>query len=174
MNLVSFSRKIAKQVLSVFASLVVMLSLFLGLYAAPANAGIDPYIGEIIAVPFSYCPDGWAEANGQTVSVYQNQALYSLLGTTFGGDGQNTFGLPDLRGRVPLGYGNGIGLTSHQLGEKGGKEVVAITSSATAASTTGISSSNVVSAVVPNVSTLQPYLTLRYCIATQGIYPVRP
>ncbi len=177
MNLVYFSRKAIRQMLSVFASLVMMLSLFLGLYSAPAIAGDEPYIGEITTVPYEFCPRNWAEANGRTLPINQYSALFALLGTTFGGDGINTFGLPDLRGRVPLGVGNGPGLTSHQMGERAGQETVSlkIANGAIATNTAGSSSLNVVSSVAPaNISTIPPYTTVRYCIATQGIFPSRP
>jgi microcystin-dependent protein len=82
----------------------------------------DPFIGEIRMVGFNYAPQGWALCNGQLLSIQQNTALFSLLGTTFGGDGRTTFGLPDLRGRVPMHQGQGPGLSSYQMGEKGGVE----------------------------------------------------
>lgn len=85
------------------------------------------FLGEIILVPYSFCPKGFAEADGALLSINQNQALFSLLGTTFGGDGQTTFALPDLRGRVPIDQGQGPGLTGRILGEVGGEEAHTLT-----------------------------------------------
>ena len=78
----------------------------------------DPYIGQIMMVPYSFVPRNWAECNGQLLSIAQNSALFSLIGTQYGGDGVTTFGLPDFRGRVPLGVGSGPGLTTTTMGEK--------------------------------------------------------
>lgn len=83
---------------------------------------MDPYVGEIRMFGGNYAPVGWALCQGQLVSVAQYDALFSLLGTRYGGDGQSTFGLPDLRGRVALHYGAGKGLTNRVLGQKFGEE----------------------------------------------------
>ena len=77
----------------------------------------EPFLAEIRLMSFVFAPRGWALCNGQLLPINQNQALFSLLGTTFGGDGRTTFGLPDLRGRVPLHVGGG-----HTLGERGGEQ----------------------------------------------------
>lgn len=82
----------------------------------------DPYIGEIAIYPYNFTPRGWAYCQGQLMDINSNQALYSLIGTTFGGDGRSTFALPDLRGRTVVGVGAGNGLTPVQLGQKGGLE----------------------------------------------------
>ena len=82
----------------------------------------DAYIGQIEAFAFAYAPRGWAQCAGQVMAINQNQALFALLGTTFGGDGRTTFGLPDLRGRLAMGQGSGPGLTPRVIGEKGGEE----------------------------------------------------
>ena len=82
----------------------------------------EPFIAEIRLMSFSFAPRGWAQCNGQLLPINQNQALFSLLGTTFGGNGQTNFGLPDLRGRVPLHFGN-----SFTLGQRGGEEVHTLT-----------------------------------------------
>jgi microcystin-dependent protein len=82
----------------------------------------DPYLGEIEIFSFGYAPRGWAPCNGQLMSINQNQALFSLLGTKFGGNGMTTFALPDLRGRVPVGQGNGPGLPPRVIGQTGGEE----------------------------------------------------
>ena len=76
---------------------------------------MDPFLGEIKAVGFDFAPQGWALCQGQTLPINQNAALYSLLGTTYGGDGLTTFRLPDLRGRTAVGFGQGSGLpTTHK------------------------------------------------------------
>ncbi len=83
---------------------------------------MEPFIGQIQAFGFNFAPRGWAQCNGQLLSINSNTALFSLLGTTFGGDGRTTFGLPDLRGRSIVGMGNGPGLSSINWGEKRGAE----------------------------------------------------
>jgi microcystin-dependent protein len=89
----------------------------------------DPYLGEIRPVGFNFAPVGWAFCDGSLLAISQNDALFNLLGTTYGGDGQNTFALPDLRSRVPVGAGSGPGLSSVQLGQLWGSEEVTLTSS---------------------------------------------
>lgn len=81
----------------------------------------NPLLGQLAIFPYNFAPRGWAKCDGQLLPINQYQALFSLLGTTFGGDGRTTFGLPDLRGRVPIGYGNGPGLPSYNLGQKAGQ-----------------------------------------------------
>lgn len=88
--------------------------------------GSDPFVAEIIMVPFNVVPRGWAECNGQLLPISQNTALFSLLGTTYGGDGKSIFALPDLRGRVPMHPGQGTGLSLHNLGETGGTDTVTL------------------------------------------------
>src|SRR3954454_18083876 len=87
----------------------------------------DQYIGEIRAFAFNFAPLGWAFCEGQLLPINQNQALFSLLGTTYGGDGRTTFALPDLRGRVPISSGQGPGLQNYDLGQTGGEETVTLT-----------------------------------------------
>ena len=82
----------------------------------------QPYLGQIEAYPYSFAPKGWQTCAGQLLPIQQNQALFSLLGTTYGGDGIRTFALPDLRGRVAIGQGNGNGLTPRVIGEVAGEE----------------------------------------------------
>lgn len=94
--------------------------------ASPAKAGPDPFLGELMLVGYTFCPRGWADAAGQLLPIAQNSALFSLYGTNYGGDGRTTFGLPDLRGRVPISVGTGPGLSSYRLGEKGGQEQVTL------------------------------------------------
>lgn len=83
---------------------------------------MDPLIATIIMFGGNFAPRGWALCEGQLVAISSNTALFSLLGTTFGGDGRTTFGLPDMRGRTPIGAGNGPGLSDRRLGQKGGTE----------------------------------------------------
>ncbi|OLE54873.1 MAG: phage tail protein [Acidobacteria bacterium 13_1_20CM_3_53_8] len=87
----------------------------------------EPYLGMIIIVPYNFAPRGWAFCAGQILPIAQNTALFSLLGTTFGGNGQTTFALPDLRGRYPIGVGQGPGLSNYDLGQVAGKENVTLT-----------------------------------------------
>lgn len=89
--------------------------------------GTEPFIGEIQMFGGTFAPEGWALCDGQLLSVTQYDALFSLLGTRFGGDGRTTFGLPELRGRVPVGVGQGPGLTARQLGAKFGAEQAVVT-----------------------------------------------
>ena len=83
---------------------------------------MDEFIGTIKAFGFSWAPRGWASCDGQLLAIAQYQALFSLLGTTYGGDGRTTFGLPDLRGRVPISQGTGSGLSNRKMGTKSGTE----------------------------------------------------
>jgi len=87
----------------------------------------EPYVGEIRMFAGSFAPRGYAKCDGQLLAVSQNDALFSLLGTTYGGDGRTTFGIPDLRGRVPIHWGSGPGLTPRNLGARGGQERVQLT-----------------------------------------------
>lgn len=87
----------------------------------------NPFLGEIRMFGCNFAPRGWATCNGQIMSIAQNTALFSLLGTQYGGNGQTTFGLPDLGGRVPLNQGQGPGLSNRIVGEEGGSEAVALT-----------------------------------------------
>ena len=161
----------------------------------------EPFLSEIRIVSFNFAPQGWALCNGQLLPINQNQALFSLLGTTFGGDGRVNFALPDLRGRAPIHVGSG-----HTLGERGGEqghtlsisELPTHTHVANASSTEGnapipnpyllASSVNESFAPPANLTTLslstvanvggsqahlnmQPFLILGFCIALQGIFP---
>ena len=93
----------------------------------------DPYLGQIIAVGFDFAPAGWELCQGQLMSIAQNPALYQLLGTTYGGDGQNTFALPDLRGRVAISRGQGPSLANYIVGQSAGSESVTLTAAQNAA-----------------------------------------
>lgn len=84
----------------------------------------EPFLGQLLCVPYNFAPRGWAFCNGQILSIAQNTALFSLLGTTYGGNGQTTFALPDLRGRAPLSAGQAPGLQSYDLGEIAGTETI--------------------------------------------------
>lgn len=86
----------------------------------------DPFVAEIRIFPFNFAPKGWAWCDGQLLPISQNTALFSLLGTTYGGDGKSTFALPDLQGRAPMHPGQGPGLSLHDLGETGGSETVTL------------------------------------------------
>lgn len=86
----------------------------------------DPFVAEIRIFPFNFAPKGWAWCDGQLMPLSQNTALFSLLGTTYGGDGKSTFALPDLQGRAPMHPGQGPGLSLHDLGETGGSETVTL------------------------------------------------
>ncbi len=87
----------------------------------------EPFVGEIRMFAGNFAPRGWAFCDGQLLAVSQNDALFSLFGTIYGGDGRTTFGLPDLRGRVPVHAGQGPGLSERRLGSKGGAENVTVT-----------------------------------------------
>ncbi len=160
---------------------------------------MEPFLGQLMLVPYNFAPRNWAFCEGQLLPISQYSALFSLLGTNFGGDGRTTFGLPDLRGRVALGAGQGPGLSNYVLGEKAGQEQVTLLASqipahAHAASTQSASESNPtanVPAFVPIYSKTadaalapsggqsgahenrQPFLVLNYVIALQGIFPSR-
>lgn len=86
----------------------------------------DPFVAEIRTFPFNFAPTGWAMCNGQLLPISQNTALFSLLGTTYGGDGKSTFALPDLRGNMPLHPGQGPGLSLYDLGQTGGSDTVSL------------------------------------------------
>ena len=86
----------------------------------------DPFVAEIRIFPFNFAPKGWAWCDGQILPLSQNTALFSLLGTTYGGDGKSNFALPDLQGRAPMHPGQGPGLSLHDLGETGGSETVTL------------------------------------------------
>ena len=86
----------------------------------------DPFVAEIRIFPFNFAPKGWAWCDGQLMPLSQNTALFSLLGTTYGGDGKSNFALPDLQGRAPMHPGQGPGLSPHDLGESGGSDTVTL------------------------------------------------
>ena len=149
--------------LSIFTAAIITATL-----AAPsAQAGPDEYLGEILTVGFNFCPRGTLEADGRLLPISQNTALFSLLGTMYGGDGRTTFALPDLRGRVVVGAGQGPGLTERRLGERGGVETDVAAPAVVhegEGSTIGSTSTG---------NNMPPYLTLKHCVVTQGIFPSR-
>jgi microcystin-dependent protein len=172
---------------------------------------MDPFVAEIRIFPFNFPPKGWAFCDGQILPLSQNTALFSLLGTTYGGDGKSNFALPNMQGNAPMHPGQGPGLSLHDLGETGGSDTVTLLESeipshnhaAMAAvnpgtsrlpsPTVGLSRSAGLSAYQPSTAgavtmndntiapaggdqphnNLQPYLTLNFCIALQGVYPPR-
>lgn len=171
----------------------------------------DPFVAEIRIFGFNFAPKGWAFCNGQLMPISQNTALFSLLGTTYGGDGKSTFGLPDLQGAAPMHPGDGPGLSWHVLGETGGSDTVSLLESEIPAHAHSLMSQAAVgnrtnplgnaiarvqgaTAYAPNGPTaaqlapqavtpaggdqphnnMQPYLTLNFCIALQGVFPQRP
>jgi microcystin-dependent protein len=120
---------------------------------------MDPFLSTILIWPPNFAPRGWALCAGQLMSISQNTALFSLIGTMYGGDGVQTFQLPDLRSRVPLGAGQGIGLSTYSVGQSGGTENVSLTISALAAHThtaTPAGLSATVPAVTAGGTTNQP------------------
>ncbi len=111
------ARIINRKLTSFFCTIALFTSL-----GVSSNAYCEPFIGEIRMFAGTFAPRNWAFCNGQMLPIAENTALYSLLGTTYGGDGRVYFGLPDLRGRFPMHAGNGPGLTPHFLGQSGGEE----------------------------------------------------
>ena len=104
-----------------------LIGLFAILSMGKANAQqVETFLGEIRMFAGNFAPTGWAFCQGQLLPIAQNQALFSLLGTTYGGDGRTSFALPDLRGRVPVGFGQGPGLSNREIGEKFGSELVTL------------------------------------------------
>jgi microcystin-dependent protein len=174
---------------------------------------MDPFVAEIRIFPFNFAPKGWAFCDGQLLPLSQNTALFSLLGTTYGGDAKTNFALPNMQGNAPMHPGQGPGLSLHDLGETGGSETVSLLESEIPAHSHVIMASNQQADVqqptattslarpvgalpyVPGSPTppfvamadqsltpaggdqphnnMQPYLTLNFCIALQGVYPPR-
>jgi microcystin-dependent protein len=172
----------------------------------------DPFVAEIRMFPGNFAPKGWAFCNGQLLPISQNTTLFSLLGTTYGGNGTSNFALPDLQGRAPMHPGQGPGLSLRDLGEEGGQETVTLavqeiplhnhTANASTNPTNtqspagavwskeigagfldygGLTGNNQMSpaALAPTGGgqphqNMQPYLTVNFIIALQGVFPPRP
>ncbi len=130
----------------------------------------EPFIGEIKMMGCNYAPQGYALCNGQLMPIAQNPALFSLLGTSFGGNGINIFALPDFRGRVPMHQGSGPGLAPRTMGEMGGSETISLT---TAPLGDAAGTVRVVDGLTPPPSNMMPYLVTNFVIAVQGVYPCR-
>ena len=132
----------------------------------------DPSLGEIVLFAGNYAPRNWAFCDGQRLSIASNSALFSILGTNYGGDGRTDFALPDLRGRVPLHVGDnaGPGLSRVVLGQRGGMETATFKSIDVATGTGA--KVKVVNGTIPG-NNLQPYTGLNYIIAISGTYPSR-
>ena len=105
---------------------LILVCLFINCIPLASKADTEPYIGEIQQYGANFCPRGWAPTNGQLLSIAQNTALFSIIGTIYGGDGRTTFALPDLRGRIILGMGTAPGLSTRRLGQKAGLESVTL------------------------------------------------
>ncbi|EBA05482.1 microcystin dependent protein, putative [Rhodobacteraceae bacterium HTCC2150] len=112
---------------NVFLSAAVVLGMTATIAPTTAQAQSDPLLGQMMTIGFNFCPRGWAMADGQILPISTNTALFSLLGTTYGGDGRTTFGLPDLRGRSAVHVGQGSGLDPVTLGERGGANTTTLT-----------------------------------------------
>lgn len=161
----------------------------------------EPFLSEIRLMSFGFAPKGWALCNGQLLPINQNQALFSLLGTTYGGDGRVNFALPDLRGRAPIHVGSG-----HTLGERGGEQSHTLSIAELPTHTHQLNGTNTAASLdtpggnllgQPSINAyggpaslgamnpgtianaggsqahlnMQPFLTINFCIALQGIFP---
>ena len=136
----------------------------------------EPFIGEIRIVSFNFAPRGYAFCEGQLLPIAQNTALFSLLGTTYGGEGLTTFALPDLRGRLPLNAGTGPGLTNRPFGESGGDEIEIVQGRPPiigwgVTNEIGINTTDGIPLTTGPY--MPPYLAIRYVIALVGIFPSR-
>lgn len=175
---------------------------------------MEPYIGEIRLLPYSFAPLYWQDCDGSLLSISGNEVLYTVIGTTFGGDGVNTFAVPDLRGRLPVHRGTGLGLSTYVLGQMAGTEAVTLLTAnlpqhnhvalaTNALANTGTPSTTVelgaisgdtmytgdISGLTPHPAATSmigvaggnqphdntmPTLTVRFCIALQGLFPSQP
>ena len=169
----------------------------------------EPFLAEVRMVGFNFAPRGWAFCDGQILPINQNQSLYSLLGTTYGGDGRTSFALPDMRGRTPVHLGNYNGGPPVRLGDKGGEETHTLAANempqhqhawqvtnnptsdgqpvpngnafgpynngyTAAASLTALAAGTTANAGGGQAhNNMQPYLTVSFCIALQGLFPSR-
>ena len=144
----------------------------------------EAFIGSIVLFAGNFAPRNWAFCNGQILNIAQNTALFSIVGTTYGGNGQTTFALPNLNGRVAIGAGNGPGLTPRSLGEMSGSEGVTLTAAQVPSGLTPVtvdlpqtSDTQQVAKVAAGGnqphSNMQPYTAMNYIICLYGIYPSR-
>jgi len=131
----------------------------------------DAFVSEIRAVGFNFPPKGWAQANGQLMAISQNTALFSLLGTSFGGNGTSNFALPDLQGRMPMHSGQGSGLSPRIVGEFGGVE--SATQQGTPIPGSPVSPVSASVGFAPQLLTISPFCVVNFIIALQGIFPAR-
>lgn len=131
----------------------------------------EPFVGEIRMFAGSFAPRNWAYCDGQLIAVSQNDALFSLLGTIYGGDGRTTFGLPDMRGRIPVHPGTGPGLPTIRLGQKGGG-ASSVQATSDINTTRGIVVNKTQQPVL-NAANNQPSVCINFIIALFGIYPSR-
>jgi microcystin-dependent protein len=147
-----------------------------GIFPSRALSG-EPFLGAVEEFAGNFAPRGWAFCDGRLLSIAQNQALFAILGTTYGGDGRTTFALPDLRGRIPVGVGAGPGLTPIALGEQGGQANLTLSTANLPAHNHTTSISGVPTTENTgggqSLDNRQPYLGLTPVIALQGIYPSR-
>jgi microcystin-dependent protein len=164
---------------------------------------MDPFIGEVRMFAGTYAPMGWVLCNGQLLPIQQNQALFALLGVNYGGDGVTTFGVPDLRGRLPMHWGNGPGLSPRVQGQYGGTESVTLNATQMPAHTHALLASSGQNANRPAGAyvggpgafgtaadttmaasaaaggsqaheNMPPFLTITFIMATEGVWPSRP
>jgi microcystin-dependent protein len=134
----------------------------------------DPTIGQIMIWTGNFAPKGWANCDGSLLSIDQNPALYSLIGTYYGGDGRTTFGLPDLRNRFPVHFGAGPELTERNLGDTWGSQSATLTGTPLSAEADPEGTADAAAFTgEPEVATMPPYQRVRFVIAVQGIYPQR-
>jgi microcystin-dependent protein len=154
--------------------ILVVLALFLTSFSAYSQVD-DAFIGEIRLVAFNYAPQGWALCNGQTLPIPQYQALFALLGNTYGGDGRSNFALPDLRGRVPMHTGQGQGLPPFQLGQKSGNATPLGSTVSVKQDSTGLGPRVLVPGTMSiNPNNYPPILGMNYIICIQGgLWPNR-
>jgi len=129
----------------------------------------QPFVGEIRMAGFNFAPVNWAMCAGQLLPISENDTLFNLIGTTFGGDGQSTFALPDLRGRFPVHQGLGPGLSSRVIGEKSGSPTASVNLQATNRVTGSGSAAYV--ATSNSIPVQSPYLTITMIISLFGIFP---
>lgn len=185
--------------------LIALIIVFCFVFKSSDKAPVyqEGFIGEVKLFAGNFAPRGWALCQGQLLPINNNSALFSIVGTMYGGDGRTTFALPDLRGRVPIGVGNGPGLSNYQVGQKGGQEMTTLNSLEVPSMSYQVpgyqtdvegsgddvktgSRSVLTVGNQPNTSVntrnsggsqshnnMQPYTGMNYIICLQGIYPSR-